>query len=349
MLQHCGGGGERRSVVRSGVLVAAVAGVVVSAGALGGQKRDVGITRQTLMLDGSSIGLLRSVEGGAIVGEVAQSPGPDPVSTKKQIAGTRYEDITIELGPAMGKGVYDWIVATWAGSGAPKSGSIVTADFNYKAQAEREFANALITATTFPALDGTSKDPFTLKVTLTPQIIRLKPGSGSDIRGEVGPKQVTLLSSNFRFEMDGLDANRVSRIESFTVRRPVMTDQVGVFKERTVQGTGRIEFPNLKVTLSEQGSESWMNWHQDFVVNGNNGDDREKNGAIVLMTPTKRDVLRVDLQNCGLFRLAPEPTEGTTAVRRLTAELYCERMQLSMPGGVALRGGDRSSEVREGL
>jgi hypothetical protein len=70
------------------------------------------------------------------------------------------------------------------------------------------------------------------------------------------------------------------------------------------------------------------------VVKGNNGADKERNGAIVYLDPTRTAELgRVNLSNCGIFRLSAEKVEaGSEQLRRLVADLYCERMEMAITG-----------------
>ena len=59
----------------------------------------------------------------------------------------------------MSKDLYDWINASWSGSYVRKNGAVVAMDQKLVAVSQREFFNALITETTMPALDGSSKEP----------------------------------------------------------------------------------------------------------------------------------------------------------------------------------------------
>ncbi len=73
-----------------------------------------------------------------------------------------------------------------------------------------------------------------------------------------------------------------------------------------------------------------MDWSDDFIAKGNNGDDREKNGAIVFLDASlKNELGRINLFNCGIAGLSPEPqVANSEAIRRVTAEVYCEQMEL---------------------
>lgn len=257
---------------------------------------------------------------------MTEKVGPDQVA-KKHLGGVKYESISVTTGLDF-KPLNDWIAATMKGSNQRKSGSILEADYNYTVRGEREFANALITGVTFPAFDASSKEAGFITVQITPEYTRLKAGSGTLQKGPVaGKQQKNWTPANFRFEMDGLDGTKVSRIESFTVGQQVAENPVG--EQRDYQKEpARLEFPNLKVTLASTTAQTWEAWRDDFVVNGNAGDDREKNGAIVFLDQVKSELGRLNLYNCGIFRLAPVKMEaGSEATSRTVADLYCERME----------------------
>jgi len=76
---------------------------------------------------------------------------------------------------------------------------------------------------------------------------------------------------------------------------------------------------------------TWQAWFEDFVINGINDDAHEKNGALVFLSPNRQTELgRVNFFNLGIFKLAPAKADAAEQIQRVTAELYCERMQLQM-------------------
>jgi hypothetical protein len=273
-----------------------------------------------------------AVEGGAVAAEVVvENMGPDNIR-KKHVGGIKLEELSFDVG-LDAKPVFEWIKSTWEGKQSRKTGSVLVSDFNRKVIAERQFRDALITGTTIPTLDARSKDAAYIRVTVAPQEIRELGGSGQVAAHLNKPQQKKWLISSFSLELGDLPGKRVTRIESFTVGQKVAEDQVGVFREVQKQA-GTLEFPNLKVTLSAADAEPWAKWHQEFVINGKNGDDQEKNGAIVFLGPNMRDELgRVNLFNCGIFRFGAAPREANTdKVAMVTADLYCERMELATTG-----------------
>ena len=289
--------------------------------------------RAAVEIDGAMVPV-QDVDGGTPIGNVVvEQPGPDGMA-KKHIAGVKYEDITADVGFGEGSSaLLEWVSATLK---APtmKSGRVVFGDFNYKATESREFQNAFISAFTVPRLDGASKTPAAFTVQISPATVQLKEGGSAEMKAMMGGKQKQWLSSNFRLELDGLDATRVVRVDSFTIGRAVTRDAVGTTREPT-RMPGRLEIPNLMITISEMGSDSWKKWRDDFLLKGMNTDANEKSGAIVFLAPDmKTELGRITLDHCGLVQLAPDAAGSPNDnVSRLTAELYCERMGLETKGG----------------
>lgn len=285
--------------------------------------------RSVLEVDGIVVPSTRSIEGGSPVATIATGAiGPDAIA-EKHVSGIAYDDIVAQVGIGMGKAMADWIANSFKGAAPPrKNGRIVITDFGYKSQSEQLFTDALISAVTIPALDAGSKDAAYFTVQIAPGNVTYKKGGGQEARGSIGGKQKAWLASNFRFELPGLPGNRVSAIDSFTISRKVMQSAVGSARE-TTRIPGKIEFPNLVLSISMADYAPWADWRDSFLMQGNNNDAAEKSGAIVFLAPDLKEELgRVALDHCGLVRLAPS-TSGAGAVARFTVELYCERMGLN--------------------
>jgi hypothetical protein len=156
-----------------------------------------------LNLDGAPCGFVKSVDGGGIAAEVIHEPSGPSQFVKKNIGPLKYEDVTLQVGLSMAKAVYDWIAA----------------DYRLEARSTREFFNALITETTIPAMDASSKEPAYLTLKLAPEYTRFKRASGKVTGADGKGRQKLWLPSNFRLEIAGPDYKRVSRIEAFTVKQ----------------------------------------------------------------------------------------------------------------------------------
>lgn len=91
-----------------------------------------------------------------------------------------------------------------------------------------------------------------------------------------------------------------------------------------------------QVTLPEANAEAFYNWHESFVIKGNNGPDEERSGTLEFVTPDLKEVLfTLELKNLGIFRLTPEKVEaGSENIRRVKAEMYCHEVAFGYGSGV---------------
>lgn len=284
----------------------------------------------TLALDGVQAGWLAETEGGGAVADVVNEKlGADHI-TKKHLAGVKYEDISVQMGFAMNKAVYDWIAASWSANFVRMNGAITATDFQGNAQQQREFFHALITETGIPACDASLKQAGHLTLKFSPELTRTTKASGG-VSTQKQDQQKAWLPSNFRLKIDGLDCTKVSKIDAFTVKQTVVQSPIGEGRDYE-QEPARTEFPNLRITLLATSAQSWFDWHQDFVVRGNCSDEDEKSGTLEFLSSNLKDVLaKIELFNIGIFKLEDgvfDPVNEPSATVR--AELYVERMLLKV-------------------
>jgi phage tail-like protein len=289
-----------------------------------------------LLLEGVKSGFLKSVDGGAAVAEVISESIGSSYFTKKHIGQVKYGPLVLQFGLSMGNDLYKWINASWTGNYSRKNGAVVAADHQFEAVSQREFFNALITETTIPKLDGSSKNPAYLTLKVAPEYTRVTKASGKVTGGIAKGEQKLWLPSNFRVTIDGLDCQKVSAVESFTVKQSVATDDVGEARDYLREPT-RLEFPHLEITLPESSAKGWFDWFTDFVIKGNNDETKEKQGSIVLLSANFVDeLLRIDLFNLGIFRIGVDRAEANSdRLTTVTAHLYCDRMELRPAGAAA--------------
>ena len=298
-----------------------------------------------LELDGVKCGFVKSVDGGNTTADVVLEP-PQPGSfAKKHLGNARIEPFVLAIDLGMHGNVYDWVAESWTGTPTPRDGVVAEVDQKFDERARREFHHAVITETAFSALDAASKTPWHVTVKFAPESIAATKGGGS-IGAGATTKQKQFVPSNFRFELDGLDTKKVSKIDAFTVKQSVPVDDVGAVRDFQVAPT-TVEFPNLRVTFAESSAPTWTEWFDDFVVKGNNGDDREKHGAIVFLDPTlKNELARIMLQNVGIFALR-RPSSAGDQLPRLVADLYVESMTLKVSGAELADSAPDSERVHE--
>ena len=320
---------------------AALAGLAAGAGVNARSARSAGPRSYSagnffLVLDGVKTGFLSSVEGGAITGEVIRETSGGSYFIKKHLGQPKYEEFTIDLGLSMAKPVYDWIASSWSTNYQRRNGSILAGDAKLEVQTQRDFFNALITETTIPAADAAAKDVASMTVKFAPEIIRKAKGGGALPAEPKNKEQKQWLPSNFRLAIDGVDCTKVSKVDAFTVKQATAQDGIGDGRDYQPE-PGKLEFPNLRIALAESAAESWVTWHEDFVISGNNDESKEKGGSLVFLSPDRQtDLLEVKFYNLGIFKLVPDKVESNSdQIRRVVAELYCERMELVYKGGAA--------------
>lgn len=298
-----------------------------------------------LTLDGVKCGFVKSVDGGEISAEVINEPAGPDYFVKKHIGQPKYGDFQVQVGFSMTKKMYEWIAQSWTQAHPRANGSIVALDSNSNAVSERQFTQALLTETTIPAIDSSSKEPSYLTVKLAPETIRMLKGGSKSSASENGQNEQKMwLPCNFRLQIDGLDCSRVSKIDSFTVKQTASSKDIGDARDYAKE-PGKVEFPNLKITLPEASAQSWTAWHEDFVLKGNNDQMKEKNGTLTLLSPNrKEELLRIQFFNMGIFRLQNDKTEtGAESIRHVVAELYVEKMVFDYTKNVI---GSETQDVR---
>jgi hypothetical protein len=279
-----------------------------------------------LTLGGVKCGPVRAVDGGFARADVVEQASTGTF-TQKQLSGVRYDPFVVDVGLAMEPPVYDWVAASWKGDFARKTGSLVVADYKLDAKRERAFTGALLTETTIPVLDAASKDAGFLKLKFQPELAKENNAAGK--QNGAGAKAKQWLRSGFRLQIDSLDCTKVSKIDSLSVKVGVQADKDGSAKLSELVPT-KLEFPTLRITLSEVSSKTWFDWFEDFAIKGNNDKSSERSGTIQLLAPdAKTELARIKLFGLGIFSIAEEKEETHgDKVKRVTAEIYCERMEL---------------------
>jgi hypothetical protein len=272
-----------------------------------------GLGRQLLELDGVVAGPV-SAEGGAAVGEVVAERAAGSGWVRKHVARIRYEDILLASGAGMASVFYDWVRNMLAGNMLRKSGAIIYVDREGKELERIQFFKALINEIVFPKFEASSKAPANMWVRLAPETTRWRAGSRAVVPTDMNRMSIRpWLASNFRFQLAGLDIS-VNKIAPLAVK-------IG-------PGGNPIEAGNLIIVVPEQVTSSFRNWHEDFVVKGNNRSDYEKTGSIQLLAPNLADMLfAFSLEGLGIVSLTAI-APGEARERQVQVEMYCNLVQL---------------------
>jgi tail tube protein gp19 len=287
-----------------------------------------------LQLDNVDAGWLASAEGGDAVSDVVEEKvGPDHV-VHKHIAGVKYTDIHLAFGTGMSTALYQWIADTLKNTYSRKNGALIAADYNFNERDRLTFYNTLISRIGFPALDGSSKESAKLTLGLAPEYTRRQKGSGSKVSVQAGARGPSTKWSpaDFRLKIDGLDCTAVSRIEAISIESVIVENAVGELRDYQ-KAPAHLEIPDLVVTLAEAKADSFYDWHEDFVIKGNNGENQEKSGTLEFLNAAmKQTLFTLSFSGLGIYKLAASAkTAGTETIRRVTASMYCQDMRFA-PG-----------------
>jgi hypothetical protein len=296
--------------------------------------------RFALDLNGGFAGFLKSVEGGSLKANVITEPAGLDNRVHKHIGQPEYGDIKLQLGLSSSPAINDWIQASWDKKYMRKAGAIIACDFDYKEKGRRTFTEALISEVGFPALDGAGKEPAYMTVGLSPESIRFEKGTGAVVKGTFTEHQKAWLPSNFRFTMADLNTKMTTKIEAFTVKQTSAKHETGEARD-SMREPAKTEFPNLTITIAESHAQSWIDWADDFIIKGNNGQSAEKDGSIVFMSPNQKDELgTIELKSCGISSIDLDKREANAeAIAKVKIELYVEWMVFKPNSGKTLKVG----------
>jgi len=281
-------------------------------------------------LDGKSAGWVQSIEGGHASADIVIEKIGGGHIAKKHIAGVKYEDITITLG-SLSEPMLDWIKATMNQTPVRKDGKLVAQDFN--SMTVLKFSQALISEIGFPALDAGSKDAAKLTLKFSPDSTEYKHTVGHAVLQDavVEKQQKKWMAANFRLRIEGLEEScaRVNKIEAITIKQKIAENPVGENRDFSPEPAG-LDYSDLKITLPEHNADQLVDWFQDFVIKGENSDDKEKKGSIEFLSPNLKETLfKLELVHTGIFKLKPDDftSENDDKLRHVQAEMYCEEIK----------------------
>ena len=289
-----------------------------------------------LAIDGHpSTAYLKSVDGGFIRGGLMDEPiGPHNMRIK-HISTVDIDPFSIDVGLSGAKAILHWIQSSWNKQYSRRNGQITHANFDLEQTFVHEFTESLITETTFPTLDGSSKEAGYLKLKIQPEGAITKHEKGGRIRSNLGAKQKMWLCSGFRLNIDHVDGvEYTNKIESFTITQGVNKFYTGADRFPTITPTN-IKFPSLTGTIALGYAEALHKWHDSYVVHGKADPSMQKSGSIEFLAPNRSSVLfRLNLYEVAItaFSIVSAPANADQ-IKRAKFELYVGRMDLDANTG----------------
>jgi hypothetical protein len=285
-----------------------------------------------LLIDGhASTAYLKSVDGGFTKAQLIDEPVGPANERIKHTSVVEIDPFTIDFGISGANDILRWIQGSWNKKYGRRNGVVSHANFNLKKTFEHEFREALITETSFPALDGSSKEAAYMKIKIQPEFVRTKKLAGSEMaQGNMGQKQKMWMASGFRLNIDGIDEMKyTNKIDAFTIKQSVKKFYVGQERFPQIEPT-KIEFPHITGTIALEYADKLMEWHEKYVMKGQSDNKAQKTGSIEFLTPQRdKTIFSINMYEVGLMSLQVLPSQANQdQIKRLKFELYVGRMDL---------------------
>jgi hypothetical protein len=284
-----------------------------------------------LAIDGHvSTAYLKSVEGGTIKGQTVEEAIGATNARIKHMSTFDIEPMTIDFGISGATDVLKWIQSSWDKDWGRRSGQITHGNFEFTSTLEHEFRDALIMETTFPTLDGASREAAYLKLKIQPEVVLLRKGTGRAIRSNLGTKQKSWTPSSFRLLLDGLDELQyTNKIEGFTISQGVKKLHTGEERFPQIEPT-KISYPNLIGTIALEYSDKLQEWSERVLKKGWSDPKAQKTGRLEFLDPTRTKVLfQINLFEVGIHDFSiVQSTANGDAIKRAKFELHVGQMKI---------------------
>lgn len=287
--------------------------------------------KSVLTIDGVSFEVFIR-KGGSAAAQVVEIVMPDG-TIKKHLSTINYEPLVLDVAP--GSPLDAWANTMLTGAQVRKNGSL--SGGSIPAGQQLQFRDALMTAVTVPVLDASNTNPAYLRMTLAPEQI-IQAALSAPLTGSMN----SWLDSDFRLSMGTLETNGVARIEPLTGSMEMSSDAIG--EQRISTATpGKRTVSNMRVTLSTTDAApatNWLAWFDDFVIKGNNGDDKERSFTVQLgvgkrtevsgvqRSYTEANLLNLKGSGVGIIAIRALPQTPGSMIRQLQIDLYIERLEV---------------------
>jgi hypothetical protein len=258
---------------------------------------------------------VQSFSGAEPFAEVVNELGGFLPYAKKRLGAVRYDDLEAKIGFDADAELFKWIGDAWFGSPIRKDVAFDALNPVHRVASTLEM-KAQLHEVILPGLDLAAHDERFMTVRIAPIDVRRRPGGSVIIEPHEGGRE--LYAHSFLVEIDGLDCTGVQAVDPIAVRSRLPVEQ---------SGSGLLVFPDVHLHVAAEKVHSFRDWFDDFVLGGNNDDDKERAGRIVFYDPLlKFSLATLELHHIGIYRMHEEGRGG-----RVQVDLYCERMELTTP------------------
>jgi hypothetical protein len=116
----------------------------------------------------------------------------------------------------------------------------------------------------------------------------------------------------------------VSKVEAISIR--MKSPETPDSRSRSTSSGQSVG--DLVLTVSSAKSKPFADWHEEFVVKGNNSQDREKTATIELMSADmKNALLTLEGSGVGIIAVRPE-SGGSDSAKRVQVQMYVEQWRV---------------------
>jgi hypothetical protein len=283
-------------------------------------------------LDGTRVGFLQSFDGGNMTAEVSEHKMGPTNYVKKGVTICKWTPLKCRTGIGMSKGMFTWMQSSFDMAHQAKSGAVIVADFDYKAQRRMDILGMLLTKVTMPTLDGSSKETGYFDLEIQPEDCKWVKEGGGDVRGLVGPKQKGWHCANFKLDIGGLPCTRAAKIEGISWECKTVQDNVGEKRINTIHPVATT-VTDWTVHISMADLEPWQAKAKQWFVDGKCLEGDEFTASITLLGPDmQKDFGRLDLLNVGMkeFNAHGALKAQEEGIARFTIKFYTEQIKLML-------------------
>jgi hypothetical protein len=293
-----------------------------------------------LTIDGHvSTTYLKSVDGGYTKRAVIEEPMGHENFRIKHTSVAEIEPIAIEFGLAGADDVLKWIQASWRKDPQRHQGAVTHADFDLYKTFEHEFFEAMITETTFPTLDGASKEAAYIKCKIQPERVVTKKltGKGQRVGSNMGKLQKLWTASHFDFQIDGIpEFKYTNKIDSFTIKQGVKKLYTGGETLPELVPT-KIEFPHITGTIAMGYCDALHKWREESIDKGAGDPSVQKHGSLSFLGPDRKELFSIQLGWVGLFDFKMvASTANSDQIKRAKFDLLIGSMDIDGKANLGL-------------
>ena len=248
-------------------------------------------------------GFVQSVDGGNFKSEAIDNKIGLNQNVAKIPGKPKVDDITITMGLSVLPLIFPTIYDRTRNRTNRVSGAIVGMDREGGEQTRRTFQRAIVTEIGLPALKAGQGQAANITIKVSPELLKYETGRQSKAPPNLfgsnelfAQKQAN--TADFSFQIDGISQPfnmKTAAVEAFTIKQNVIEHPIGSQLEPRKE-FGRIEFPNLVMTISQRAEwiKPMMDWYDKSIRNQNFLGER-RTGTLVYQSATGQEYLRFDL------------------------------------------------------